>query len=278
MDGGTVRLARLIGQSHALDMILTGRSVGGEEALRMGLANRLVPRGTAREAAIALARDLARFPQRCLRSDRLATYRQWHLDLPAALVAEYHRGVEVIQSGELVGGLEVFTATAGRHGSLRHVVLGTPMEPPFPPGMETAMFAMGSAAGAERRFWQVAGVYTTAVGSAGGAAEVVRVVYDPRKTSFGAMLRIFWEGHDPTRPTPSAIYWSSDSQRQAAERSREAYQEALSAAGLGAVTTEIAPAPEFRCAEEARQQYLAKNPGGYDGLTGTGVRYPSDLA
>src|SRR5881296_2160393 len=109
MDGGTVRLARLIGQSHALDMILTGRGVSGAEALHMGLANRLVPGGTALEAAIALARDLAKFPQQCLRSDRLAAYEQWHLDLEAALVSEFHRGMGVIRAGELVGGLEVFS-------------------------------------------------------------------------------------------------------------------------------------------------------------------------
>src|SRR6266446_5913168 len=136
MDGGTIRLARLIGQSHALDMILTGRGVSGAEALRMGLANRLVPRGTALEAAIALAKDLAKFPQRCLRSDRLALYEQWQLDLDDALVSEFRRGMQVVQSGDLVGGLELFGQTTGRHGALRHVVLGTPMLAPFPPGME----------------------------------------------------------------------------------------------------------------------------------------------
>src|SRR5262245_49464111 len=149
MDGGTVRLARLVGQSHALDLILTGRGVSGEEALRMGLANRLVPPGTALEAAVALAKDIARFPQTCLRSDRHAVYTQWHLDLEDALRSEFHHGMEVVRSGELPGGLDVFTKTAGRHGTRRHVVLGTPMTPPFPAGMETATFGMGSFAGAE---------------------------------------------------------------------------------------------------------------------------------
>jgi len=298
MDGGTVRLARLVGQSHALDMILTGRGVSGEEARRMGLANRLVPRGTALEAAIALAKDLAKFPQRCLRSDRLALYEQWQLDLDDALVSEFRRGMQVVQSGDLVGGLELFGQTTGRHGALRHVVLGTPMLAPFPPGMEAATFGMGPFAGAERRFWQADGVYTTAVGYTGGQtpnpthedvasggsghAEVVQVVYDPRKTSFEAMLRLFWEGHDPTqvdvRPHHrSAIFCGSEVQRRAAEAARDAYQRALSAAGLGTVTTEILAAPEFHYAADAQQQYLAKHPGGYGGVTGTGVRYPTDV-
>ncbi len=300
MDGGTVRLARLIGQSHALDMILTGRQVSGEEALRMGLANRVVPKGSALEAAIALARDLAKFPQVCLRSDRLAVYEQWHLGIDAALRSEYERGMDVIRSGAMVGGLEVFSRTAGRHGSLRHVVLGTPMLPPFPPDMETAMFGMGHFWGAERRFWQADGVYTTAVGYAGGQtpnptfeavssgrtghAEVVRVVFDPRKTSFEALLRVFWEGHDPTQGVRqgddsesqyrSGIYCFSTAQRRAAETSRDAYQRVLSAAGFGSITTEIVDAPEFYCAEDSHQQYLAKNPGGYGGVRSTGIRFP----
>jgi peptide-methionine (S)-S-oxide reductase len=261
----------------------------------MGLANRLVPRGTALEAAIALARDIAKFPQRCLRSDRLAVYEQWQLDLEDALVSEFHRGMQVVQSGDLMGGLEVFGQTAGRHGALRHVVLGTPMVPPFPPGMETATFGMGPFAGAERRFWQAEGVFTTAVGYTGGRApnpsddevgghtEVVRVVYDPRKTSFEAMLRLFWEGHDPTQGKSadpryrSAIFCTSDVQQRAAEASREAYQRALSAAGFGRITTDILATPEFYYAADAQQQYLAKNPGGYGGVTGTGVRLPDGV-
>jgi enoyl-CoA hydratase len=304
MDGGTVRLARLIGHSHALDMILTGRSVAGEEALRMGLANRLVPKGMALQAAIALARDIAKFPQHALRSDRLSSYEQWPLTLEDALRGEFHHGMEVVQSGGMFAGLETFAKTAGRHGTLRHVVLGTPMLPPFPPEMETAMFAMGRFWGAERRFWQADGVYTTATGYAGGHtsgpthdavragdtghAEVVRVVFDPRQTSFEAMLRLFWEGHDPTQGMRqgddvgtqyrSGIYWFTAAQRRAAETSRDTYQRALSAAGRGTITTEILDAPEFHYAEDAQQQYLAKNPGGYGGLVGTGVRYPTGLA
>src|SRR5262249_6149523 len=208
---------------------------------RMGLANRLVPRGTALEAAIALAKDIAKFPQRCLRSDRLAVYEQWQLDLEDALVSEFHRGMQVVQSGDLMGGLEVFGQTAGRHGTLRHVVLGTPMLPPFPPGMETATFGVRPFAGASRPFWQAHGGFTTAAGYSGGRTpkpspeevasgrtgptEVVRVVYAPRKTSFEAMLRLFWEGHDPTQVKSadpryrSAIFCTSDVQRQAAEAS-----------------------------------------------------------
>ena len=277
MDGGTIRLARLIGHSHALDMILTGRHVGGEEALRMGLANRIVPKGAAVQAAVALARDIAKFPQECMRSDRLSSYEQWNLDLNAALVSEFHRGMRVIQSGSMSAGLEVFAQTAGRSGSLRHVVLGTPMLPPYPESTETALFGMGSFRGAERRFWQADGVYTTAVGYAGAdRAEVVRVVFDTRKTSYTALLRLFWEGHDPTRTRGSVIYTTSDAQRRAAEQSRDAYQRALSAAGLGAIVTTIAATPEFELAEADQQQYLAKNPSGHSDTAGTGVRFTAD--
>jgi enoyl-CoA hydratase len=117
MDGGTVRLPRLIGHSHALDMILTGRPVSGEEALRMGLANRVVPKGRALESAIALAKDVAAFPQHCLRSDRLSSYEQWDRPLADALVDEHRRGMEVIQSGETLAGAARFAQGAGRHGS-----------------------------------------------------------------------------------------------------------------------------------------------------------------
>ncbi len=117
IDGGCVRLPRLIGHSHALDMILTGRPVSGDEALRMGLANRLVPKGTALAAAIALAKEIAKFPQQCLRADRMTSYEQWSLDLEQALVAETRRGVEVVRSGETLAGAQRFAKGAGRHGS-----------------------------------------------------------------------------------------------------------------------------------------------------------------
>jgi peptide-methionine (S)-S-oxide reductase len=199
-------------------------------------------------------------------------------------------------------------ALPGRSGRMpvppRHAVNGAPLEPPFPEGLEQAVFGMGCFWGAERKFWQAEGVYTTAVGYAGGHtpnptyeevcsgrtghAEVVLVVFDPRRTSYDAMLRIFWENHDPTQGMRqgndvgtqyrSAIYWYSESQRAAAERSCDAYQRALSSRGLGEITTEIAHAPEFYYAEDYHQQYLAKNPGGYCGLGGTGVSCPVGVA
>jgi len=185
----------------------------------------------------------------------------------------------------------------------RHVVLGTPMEPPFP-GMEMGLFGMGCFWGAERKFWSTAGVFTTAVGYAGGYtpnptyrevcsertghAEVVRVVFDPCVISYEGLLRVFWENHDPTQGMRqgndvgtqyrSAIYFYDDVQRQAAETSRAAFQECLSAAGYGRITTEILPAPEFYYAEDYHQQYLAKNPAGYCGLGGTGVSCPVGMA
>jgi enoyl-CoA hydratase len=116
IDGGTLRLPRLLGHSHALDMILTGRDVSGEEARTMGLANRLVPRGQALPAAIDLAQSLVRFPQRCLRSDRLSSYRQWDLPSPEALLAEFRAGLEVLRSGESATGAQRFAAGSGRHG------------------------------------------------------------------------------------------------------------------------------------------------------------------
>ena len=186
----------------------------------------------------------------------------------------------------------------------RHVVTGAPLAPPFPAGMETAVFGMGCFWGAERLFWQADGVYTTAVGYAGGHTpnptyeevcsgrtghtEVVLVAFDPRRTTFEAMLRVFWEGHDPTQGMRqgndvgtqyrSAIYPTSDAQRRLAETSRDAYARALAAAGHGTITTEIVtPAPAFFYAEDYHQQYLAKNPGGYCGHGGTGVVCPIGL-
>jgi peptide-methionine (S)-S-oxide reductase len=185
----------------------------------------------------------------------------------------------------------------------RHEVLGTPLRGPFPDGVETAIFGMGCFWGAERVFWQAPGVYTTAVGYAGGATpnptyeevcsgrtghfEAVLVAFDTSATDFDEMLRLFWEGHDPTQGMRqgndigtqyrSAILWSDEEQRVAAEASRAAYQQTLSEAGYGEITTEIAPAGPFYYAEDYHQQYLAKNPGGYCGLGGTGVACPVGL-
>jgi peptide-methionine (S)-S-oxide reductase len=185
----------------------------------------------------------------------------------------------------------------------RHEVLGTPLEPPFPEGLEQAVFGIGCFWGAERVFWTAPGVYTTAVGYAGGFtpnatyaevcggrtghAEVVLVVFDPAKTSFEEMLRLFWENHDPTQGMRqgndvgsqyrSAILFTSEEQREAAERSRAMYEERLRESGYAAITTEIAPLGDFYYAEDYHQQYLAKNPNGYCGLGGTGVSCPVGL-
>jgi peptide-methionine (S)-S-oxide reductase len=181
-----------------------------------------------------------------------------------------------------------------------HFVNGNRITPPFPAGLEQAVFGMGCFWGAERKFWQAPGVYSTAVGYAGGHTpnatykevcsgmtghtEVVLVVFDPKVTSYDAMLRTFWENHDPTQGMRqgndvgtqyrSAIYVTSPEQRRAAEASRDAYQERLTAAGHGRITTEIADAPPFYYAEDYHQQYLQKNPGGYCGIGGTGVACP----
>ncbi|HKA16518.1 MAG TPA: peptide-methionine (S)-S-oxide reductase MsrA [Myxococcota bacterium] len=180
---------------------------------------------------------------------------------------------------------------------LEHYVLGHPISPPFPDGLELALFGMGCFWGAEKKFWQAPGVYTTAVGYAGGFTpnplyeevctgrtghnEVVRVVFDPKATSYAEMLRTFWENHDPTQGMRqgndvgtqyrSGIYVYGDAQRAAAEASRDAYAVRLEAAGYGAITTEIVDAPAFYYAEDYHQQYLAKNPHGYCGLGGTGI-------
>jgi peptide-methionine (S)-S-oxide reductase len=185
----------------------------------------------------------------------------------------------------------------------RHDVLGTPLEPPFPSGTEQALFGMGCFWGAERKFWEAQGIYTTAVGYAGGYTpnptyeevcsgltghtEVVLAVFDAALTSYEELLRIFWENHDPTQGMRqgndvgtqyrSAVYWYSETQRAAAEESRERYQAELSRAGYGPITTEIAQAPPCYYAEPYHQQYLAKNPNGYCGLGGTGVACPVGL-
>ncbi len=178
-----------------------------------------------------------------------------------------------------------------------HFVNGNSLKPPYPDGLEVAEFGLGCFWGAERLFWEIDGVWTTAAGYQGGVtpnptyeevcsgrtghAEVVRVVFDPSKVSYGDLLRTFWEAHDPTQGMRqgadvgtqyrSAIYIRSDSQAAAAAEAKDVYETALQAQDLGAVTTEIAPAKPFYFAEEYHQQYLAKNPGGYCGLRGTGV-------
>jgi peptide-methionine (S)-S-oxide reductase len=185
----------------------------------------------------------------------------------------------------------------------RHEVLGTPLRGPFPEGVETAILGMGCFWGAERIFWQAPGVYTTAVGYAGGITpnptyeevcsgrtghfEAVLVAFDTAATDFDEMLKLFWEGHDPTQGMRqgndigtqyrSAILWKDEAQHSAAQASRAAYQETLAEAGYGEITTEIAPAGSFYYAEDYHQQYLAKNPGGYCGLGGTGVACPVGL-
>jgi peptide-methionine (S)-S-oxide reductase len=186
----------------------------------------------------------------------------------------------------------------------RHDVLGTPLKPPFPDGIEHAVFGLGCFWGAERIFWQADGVYTTAVGYAGGYTpnptyeevcsgstghtEVVLVAWDPAKTSFGEMLKLFWEGHDPTQGMRqgndvgtqyrSAIYATTPEQKEMAERSLRMYNDELAKAGHSEITTEIADAKPFYYAEPYHQQYLAKNPNGYCGLGGTGVACPLPTA
>jgi peptide-methionine (S)-S-oxide reductase len=186
----------------------------------------------------------------------------------------------------------------------RHYVLGTSLTPPFPDGYEQAVFGMGCFWGAERIFWEAPGVWTTAVGYAGGYTpnptyeevcsgrtghtEAVLVVFDPAKTSYDAMLRLFWEGHDPTQGMRqgndvgtqyrSVILTTSDAEREAALSSRETFQEELERAGYGEITTEIEALERFYYAEDYHQQYLAKNPNGYCGIGGTGVSCPIGLA
>ena len=185
----------------------------------------------------------------------------------------------------------------------RHYVLGNPLKPPFPEGFQTAVFGMGCFWGAERKFWEADGVYTTAVGYAGGYTpnptyeevcsgstghnEVVLVVWDPAKTSYDEMLRIFWENHDPTQGMRqgndigtqyrSAIYLTDPSQDEAAEKSLRLYNDKLAQSGYGEITTEIKSDQTFYSAEDYHQQYLAKNPSGYCGIGGTGVSCPIGL-
>jgi peptide-methionine (S)-S-oxide reductase len=203
--------------------------------------------------------------------------------------------------------IEPASALPGREQAMplprKHEVLGTPLAGPFPDGVDTAMFGMGCFWGAERAFWQASGVYTTAVGYAGGQTpnptyeevcsgrtghtEAVLVAFDTSATSYEEMLKLFWERHDPTQGMRqgnddgtqyrSAIYWRDEAQRVAADASRDAYQRMLSQAGHGEITTEIAQAGPFYYAEDYHQQYLAKNPGAYCGAGGTGVACPVGL-
>jgi peptide-methionine (S)-S-oxide reductase len=199
-------------------------------------------------------------------------------------------------------------ALPGRAGKMpvpkEHFVNGHPLAPPFPAGMRRALFGMGCFWGAEKKFWQKRGVFTTAVGYAAGVtpnptyrevctgrtghSEVVLVVFDPAEVSYGELLKLFWENHDPTQGMRqgndagtqyrSGIYTFDETQRAAAEASKDGFQKGLAAANYGAITTEILPAPEFYYAEDTHQQYLAKNPDGYCGLGGTGVSCPVGVA
>ncbi len=200
------------------------------------------------------------------------------------------------------------SALPGRSESMpvpdKHYVNGNPLKPPYPNGLEMAMFGMGCFWGAERKFWQLDGVFATAVGYAAGSTpnptyqevcsgmtghnEVVLVVFDPKVISYETLLKVFWENHNPTQGMRqgndagtqyrSGIYAYSQNQKQLALASRDAYQQALNKAGYGQITTEILDAPEFYYAEGYHQQYLAKNPGGYCGLGGTNVACPVGIA
>jgi peptide-methionine (S)-S-oxide reductase len=205
----------------------------------------------------------------------------------------------MVSSEDALKGRDAAMPVAGSH-----VVLGTPIAPPFPDGMEQAIFGLGCFWGAERKFWETDGVYTTAVGYAGGFTpnptyeevcsgrtghtEAVLVVFDPARVSYDQLLKVFWEAHNPTEGMRqgndvgtqyrSAIFTTSDAQAEAAARSRDMFQKALDASGYGEITTEIAPAGPFFYAEDYHQQYLAKNPNGYCGLGGTGVSCPVGVA
>ena len=213
-----------------------------------------------------------------------------------ALFARKH---EMPSAGDALPGRDAEMPVPAEHFVNRH-----PLVPPFPDGLEQAMFGLGCFWGAERVFWEADGVYTTAVGYAGGITpnpsyqevcsgrtghtEAVLVAFDPALISYEQLLRLFWESHDPTQGMRqgndvgtqyrSGIYCYTDAQLEAAKTSRDMYQEVLRAAGYGEITTEILPAPTFYYAEDYHQQYLAKNPGGYCGLGGTGLSCPIGLA
>ncbi|MEM7409697.1 MAG: peptide-methionine (S)-S-oxide reductase MsrA [Myxococcota bacterium] len=210
----------------------------------------------------------------------------------------FSKKLELPAPGEALPGRDAQMPVAEKHAVLR-----TPMEPPFPEGLEDVYFGLGCFWGAERKFWEASGVYTTAVGYQSGQTpnptyeevctgrtghnETVRVVFDPRAIDFDAVLRIFWESHDPTQGMRqgndvgtqyrSGIYVTSAAQQEQAVASRDVYAQRLAAAGYGEITTEILEAPPFYYAEDYHQQYLAKNPHGYCGLGGTGVSCPIGL-
>jgi peptide-methionine (S)-S-oxide reductase len=210
------------------------------------------------------------------------------------------------QKSEMIAPADALPGRAERPFAIgeRHYVLGTPIEGPEPDGTETAYFGLGCFWGAERKFWETDGVVTTAVGYQGGYtpnptydevcsartghAEVVKVVFDPARVTYRELLKLFWESHDPTQGMRqgndvgtqyrSAVFVTSDEQKQAAVETRDAFQRVLSDAGHGTVTTEIAAAPEFYYAEDYHQQYLAKNVNGYCGIGGTGLSCPVGIA
>jgi peptide-methionine (S)-S-oxide reductase len=210
----------------------------------------------------------------------------------------FNRKLQMPEPGEALPGCKDAMAVTNRH-----FINGHPIQAPFPEGMQRALFGLGCFWGAEKKFWQVPGVYSTAVGYAGGYtpnpgyeevcsgmtghAEVVLVVYHPDATAYQELLKVFWEAHDPTQGMcqgndigtqyRSAIYTFNDEQAQLARQSRDLYQEAVSGKGYGSITTEIRCAPEFYYAEDYHQQYLAKNPAGYCGLGGTGVCFEVDI-
>lgn len=216
-----------------------------------------------------------------------------------SLLDSYRKKVEMPSEQDALPGRDAALATASVHFVSKKTLKG-----PWPEGLRQVLFGMGCFWGAERLFWQVPGVYVTAVGYAGGItpnptyeetctgltghAEVVLVVYDPKVVSLEELLTLFWEEHDPTQGMRqgndigttyrSVIYTYDEADRQTVEKSRDAYQSALSARGLGPITTDIADAPTFYYAEEYHQQYLAKNPNGYCGLRGTGVSCPIPAA
>jgi peptide-methionine (S)-S-oxide reductase len=211
----------------------------------------------------------------------------------------FHKSLEVPKPGEALPGRAQRMRVAARHA-----VLGNPLAPPFPAGLELALFGMGCFWGAERRFWQAPGVFSTSVGYAAGQtpnptyeevcsgrtghSEVVRVVFDPAQLRYEDLLKLFWENHDPTQGMRqgndvgtqyrSGIYTYGTSQHSAALASREAFQKELARAGYPEISTEILEAPEYYYAEDYHQQYLAKNPNGYCGLGGTGVSCPTGFA